>query len=61
MVQDIKAKHGINFTQIAKRVKVAQSTIQRIATGETKDCRASVHSKIKDLYNSLNDAPNKTP
>lgn len=46
ILQEIKLKYGLNTTQVAKKLGMKQSTVHRIATGETKDCRLSNHSKI---------------
>lgn len=50
ILQKLKAEFGINPTQVAKRTGITQSTVQRIYTGQTKDCRTSNYQKIKDLY-----------
>lgn len=50
ILQKLKAEYGINPTQVAKRTGITQSTVQRIYTGQTKDCRSSNYHKIKDLY-----------
>ena len=38
ILNEIKAKTGMSVTQIAKQIGITQSTIQRIATGQTKHC-----------------------
>lgn len=62
ILQEIKLKYGLNTTQVAKQLGMKQSTVHRIATGETKDCRLSNHSKILSLYESLQSSDQtKTP
>lgn len=57
MLQQIKRDFGINPTQVAKRLNITQSTIQRIFAGQTKDCRQDKYLKIKDFYDSLTKTP----
>lgn len=57
LLQEIKTKSGLSLTQIAKKLDITQSTIQRIATGETKNCRSNNYLKILEFYNSQTKTP----
>lgn len=57
ILQELKLKHGLNPTQVAKRLGITQSTVQRIATGETQDPRHSNVAKIKEFYEQVQKTP----
>lgn len=59
MLLELKNVHGKSLTAVAKEIDVTQSTIQRIATGETKNCRSDIYCKIVSFYQTCKQQ--KTP
>lgn len=54
IIDDLTIKHGLSYSEIARRTNSSQATISRVANGVVENCSYSLYRALFELKNRMN-------